>query len=67
MAEAAELAGAADAADAAAETLEFLWGPEENERAGARRVVASAPPGHDYRENNVSFAVRGRPDRGRSG
>ena len=61
-------AGASDdAADAAAETLEFLWGPEENERAGARRVVASAPPGHDYRENNVSFAVRGRPDRGRSG
>jgi len=59
-----------DAADAAAAALEFLWGPEENERAGARRVVASAPPGHDYRENNVSFAFRGRPelrpDRGRS-
>ena len=51
-----------DAADAAAAALDFLWGPEENERAGARRVVASAPPGHDYRENNVSFAVRGRPD-----
>ena len=54
-----------DAADAAAAALDFLWGPEENERAGARRVVASAPPGHDYRENNVSFAVRGRPDQAR--
>ena len=54
----------------AAAALDFLWGPEENERAGARRAVASAPPGHDYRENNVSFAFRGRPelrpDRGRS-
>jgi hypothetical protein len=59
-------AGASDdAADAAAAALDFLWGPEENERAGARRVVASAPPGHDYRENNVSFCFRGRPDPGR--
>ena len=54
-----------DACDAAAVTLDFFWAPEENERAGARRVVASAPPGHDYRENNVSFCFRGRPDPGR--
>ena len=58
-------AGASDdAADAAAAALEFLWGPEENERAGARRVVASAPPGHDHRENNVPSRSAGGPTPG---
>ena len=52
-----ELGADEDAAEAASTALHWHWRPEVNPHVGARREVASAPPGHDYRENHCWFAV----------
>ena len=62
-----------DAAEAASDALHWSWRPELNPHVGARREVASAPPGHNYRENHCWSAVAGgraaaaAPDAGASG